>query len=338
MSSTTHKKYYHTDSIQPSADRLYQIEHRLRNKILDYYSVCMPVEYELFSYMKTLIKKNKFNSIDIDVFDMNVGKYIKKQQYPNEVMEEFYEFLPRNSYPPIDNIWFYNMDDVQIFHMDRIKESFPELSKANIRICNITPEDIDIIEPYLKSKEYKEDRREMIIQKKEEVDILKLEEKYKDNKIQLNNILQNTINLYLTIKTFGREASVNETLHIYCEKKKYSLEENSAMVAKHFKFRKTPKTLMCSWTLIDEGEEMGTDKFRFNLDKLVNDEDERNEYEFKLNKLFYNQIYENSFTVKTDHIFNDEEQNILRIRDKFHRTDMWVFEMGWNYMQNYLNK
>ena len=66
MSSTTHKKYYHTDSIQPSADRLYQIEYRLRNKILDYYSVCMPVEYELFSYMKTLIKKNKFNSIDMD--------------------------------------------------------------------------------------------------------------------------------------------------------------------------------------------------------------------------------------------------------------------------------
>lgn len=180
--SSTQKEYYANEQIYLTAERLYNKEKHIRKKILEYYSVCMPIEYELFNYMKTLIKKNKFNSIDIDVFDMNIGKYIRKQQYPNEVMEDYYESVGC-IYPPRDNIWFYRYEDLRAFQLERIYKAFPEF-RFTMTNC-ICFKDItnDMIEPYLKSEEYKEDRREMIIQKKEDEDILELEKNIKIIKI-----------------------------------------------------------------------------------------------------------------------------------------------------------
>lgn len=335
MSSITQKQYYDNNSIYQTAERLYSKEKHIRQRLLDYYSVCMPIEYELFNYMKTLIKKNKFNSIDIDVFDMNVGKYIRKQQYPNEVMEDYYEDHDY-IYPPRDNIWFYRYEDLRAFQLERIYKAFPEF-RFTMTNC-ICFKDItnDMIEPYLKSEEYKEDRRDMIIMKKEEVDILELEKKYKDNKDELNNILKNTIDLYNTFRQFLRKGHINETLHIYCEKKKYSFDDDK--IIKKFEFKKTKKSLMCSWNLWvitneTNGQYKDSGKFRLDIDRYM-----KNEYETKLDKLFSCHIGNNSFTITTDH-YHDDEQNILRMTDKFYNPDRdWVFNMGWKMMGLHLNK
>lgn len=324
--SSTQKHYYDGQQVYLKADRLYDKEKDIRKKLLDYYSVCMPIEYELFNYMKTLIKKNKFNSIDIDVFDMNVGKYIKKQQYPNEVMEDYYESIG-SIYPPIDNIWFYSYGDLREFQLERIYKAFPEFRFTMTNCISFRDITNDMIEPYLKSKEYKENRREMIIQKKEDVDILELEKKYKDNKDELDNILKNTIDLYNTLRNLLRKGDINETLHMYSKKKKYSFDDE--IVITEIQFKKTKKSLMCSWKR--EGEK---GKLRLDIERYY-----KNEYETKLDNLFSNVgIGNNSFTITTDY-FNDKELDRIRFEDKFYSPETeWVFNMGWKMMGLHLNK
>lgn len=332
MSSTTQKMYYNNNCISQKIDNLYDKDYYFRKEILDYYSICMPVEYELFNYVKTLIKKNKFNSIDIDVFDVNVGKYIKKQQYPNSIkngwMNKEYDKLCSQIttmfIPTIDNIWCYMYYWVECFYLksirEKIKQSFPELPElieTDIEVSNIITD--DMVETYLKTEQYKQDRRTLISNKKEDIDIFDLEKKYKDNKDELKNILKNTIDLNGTIKKFAWKAKINETLHICCNKKKNSFDDDD--IINRFKFKKTEKCLMCYWTAEHFGEITDTGKFRFNRDKLMN-----NEYGYKLDKLFNMYIGKYSFTITIDFYLNkDEFLNNNRFEDRYYQEDTSEF-------------
>lgn len=122
--------------------------------------------------------------------------------------------------------------------------------------------------------------------------------------------MKNTIDLDKTIKKFARQGHINETLHIYCEKKKYSFNDNEIIY--RIQFKKTKKCLMCSWTAEHFGEITDTGKLRLNIDKLLTDE-----YDYKLIKIFNMYIGTYSFTITTDYYKQNNSLNNQRFNEKF---------------------
>lgn len=183
-------------------------EKKMRSQILHYYDICMSEEYEIFNYVKTLIKKNKFNKIDFDVCETHIGKYIKKHEFtykPNHLIKR-------------SNIWHIDSFDLKEFYLNKMREQFPECSPyLRMDLDCITKFDqngIDMVQKYSKSEEYKKDRRFKIQRTKMKTNIVDLKKRYAENEYQLAHILDRVIDIYETLRNFGEVAEIGENFDL----------------------------------------------------------------------------------------------------------------------------